>query len=119
MLAVLLIGLLLAGVAAGLFARALLVPRLRAAETIGSIEAYGYSGRLRSRTRQRPNLLSRLDALAGAVGASLSARVHGFSEQQLRRQLRSNLVTVIGVDGYDHLPTLLEQYRRLMTEDGE
>lgn len=52
-----------------------------------------------------------LTILQGQLGADLF--------EQLRRQLRSNLVTVIGVDGYDHLPTLLEQYRRLMTEDGE
>ncbi|MBF2074069.1 MAG: tetratricopeptide repeat protein [Synechococcales cyanobacterium C42_A2020_086] len=33
---------------------------------------------------------------------------------QLRRQQRANLIPLIGVDGYDHLPQLLEQYRQSM-----
>lgn len=45
-----------------------------------------------------------LSILQGQLGSDLF--------DQLRRQLRSNLISVIGVDGYDHLPTLLEQYRR-------
>ncbi|MCU0524170.1 MAG: tetratricopeptide repeat protein [Elainella sp. Prado103] len=52
-----------------------------------------------------------LTILQGQLGADLF--------EQVRRQLRSNLVAVIGVDGYDHLPVLLENYRRLMTEDAE
>jgi hypothetical protein len=27
-------------------------------------------------------------------------------------QLRPELIAAIGVDGYDHLPTLIEQYRQ-------
>ncbi len=53
--------------------------------------------------RQSAALLS---ILQGQLGADLF--------EQLRRQLRPNLIPVIGVDGYDHLPTLLEQYRRSM-----
>jgi tetratricopeptide (TPR) repeat protein len=32
--------------------------------------------------------------------------------QQVRQQYRSAIIAMIGVDGYDHLPTLLEQYKR-------
>lgn len=34
--------------------------------------------------------------------------------EQLRRQLRPHLIPVIGVDGYDHLPSLLDAYRQGM-----
>lgn len=32
--------------------------------------------------------------------------------QQVRKQYRSVIIPIIGVDGYDHLPTLLEQYKQ-------
>jgi hypothetical protein len=32
--------------------------------------------------------------------------------EQVRRQLRTTIIGVIGVDGYDHLPKLLQEYRQ-------
>lgn len=32
--------------------------------------------------------------------------------EQIRQRLRTNFIAVIGVDGYDHLPQLLENYRQ-------
>lgn len=51
--------------------------------------------------RQPAGLLSILEGQLGAVAFT-----------QLRQQLRPKLIAVIGVDGYDHLPALLESYRR-------
>ena len=44
MILVLLIGLVLIAVSFGLFARTLLMPRLRAAESLRQIDVYGFSG---------------------------------------------------------------------------
>ncbi|WNZ25201.1 tetratricopeptide repeat protein [Leptolyngbya sp. NK1-12] len=51
--------------------------------------------------RQSAGLLTILQGQLGEVGF-----------EQLRRQLRPQLIPVIGVDGYDHLPTLLNDYRQ-------
>lgn len=53
--------------------------------------------------RQPAGLLSILQGQIGELGF-----------EQLRRQLRGEMIAVIGVDGYDHLPKLLETYRQSM-----
>jgi len=45
-----------------------------------------------------------LTILQGQLGDSLL--------QQIRQQYRSLIIPIIGVDGYDHLPKLLEQYKQ-------
>lgn len=45
----------------------------------------------------------------------LQGRLGDISFEQLRRSLRQNLIAMIGVDGYDHLPKLLAAYRESMS----
>jgi tetratricopeptide (TPR) repeat protein len=54
-----------------------------------------------SEWRQPAGLLT---VLQGQIGAE--------SFEQLRRSLRPHIMAVIGIDGYDYLPQLLEEYRR-------
>ncbi|HEY9647006.1 MAG TPA: hypothetical protein V6C88_11580, partial [Chroococcidiopsis sp.] len=42
----------------------------------------------------------------------LQGQLGETSFQALLNEQRSQIIRVIGVDGYDHLPTLLDQYRR-------
>jgi tight adherence protein C len=94
---ILLIGLILVGVAFGLFARTLLLPRFRAAEGLRQINVYGFKAapaaalaeHRESAGRRLPRLgLSEgLDAVAGKVGGKLAGRGQGMSEENLRRLL--------------------------------
>lgn len=62
-------------------------------------------------------LLEQIPAVEWRQPAGLLTIIQGQKGDafaQLRQQLRSNIIAVIGVDGYDHLPKLLEDYRRLM-----
>jgi tight adherence protein C len=93
---VLLIGLLLVAVSFGLFARSLLMPRLRAAESLRQIDVYGFSataaavsdapgrGRLPSLPLRRG-----LDSLASRFGLLISSHVKSASEANLKRLLQS------------------------------
>jgi tight adherence protein C len=92
---VLLIGVLLVAVSFGLFARSLLMPRMRAAESLRQIDVYGFSGT----TSAGPGaaapagppglgLRTRVDSLAGSLGQAISSRSTSFSEENLRRLLQ-------------------------------
>ncbi len=46
----------------------------------------------------------------------LQGQLGEITFEQLRRQLRAELAAVIGVDGYDHLPQLLANYRKTLED---
>jgi tight adherence protein C len=91
---VLLIGLLLIAVSFGLFARTLLMPRLRAAESLRQIDAYGFSGQAVAADaapgRRLPQLHLRegVDLFASKLGQLISVHVKSLSEENLRRLLQ-------------------------------
>lgn len=98
MILILLIGVLLVGVAAWLLARALVFPRLRAAQTVQEISSYGLesTGRQVAATshpataesaREGLDVRRALDTLATTVGQRLTGRVSSTREEQLRRHL--------------------------------
>jgi tight adherence protein C len=112
---VLLIGLLLVAVSFGLFARSLLMPRLRAAESLRQIDVYGFSttaaagadGVPRGRL-PRLHLREGIDSLAGRVGHMISSRVKSASEDNLRRLLQ-------GAGFYTTQPRRFVGYQALVT----
>jgi tight adherence protein C len=91
---VLLIGLVLIAVSFGLFARSLLLPRMRAAGSLRQIDVYGFSGAAVSTDAApqgklpRLRLKERMDSLANATGRMVSGRFQSVSEENLRRVLR-------------------------------
>ena len=94
MILVLLIGLAFVAVAAGLFARALLVSRRFASQAVTNIGEYGFEADgAASRTPRkdggagRPTMRERVDSMASAIGASMSGRVGSMSEESLRARL--------------------------------
>ena len=95
MILVLLIGLLLIGVSFGLFARTLLLPRMRAAESLRQIDVYGFSGTAAESSDSNHRGLPRLhlregvDSLATKFGKFISSRVTSVNEENLRRILQS------------------------------
>jgi len=44
----------------------------------------------------------------------LQGQLGEISFQKLLAQQRSQIIPIIGVDGYDHIPQILEQYRQFM-----
>jgi tight adherence protein C len=83
---ILLIGLFLAGASVYLVARAVAMPRMRTAETIAQIDAYGYS---RSQgDEDGPSVMKgALDDIAGAVGGVIAGRFGSLRETELRNRL--------------------------------
>jgi tight adherence protein C len=87
----LVIGLLLLGVSCMLVVRALLIPRGRTLETIGTIETYGYSaaaaaGR-KAADRPAKKRLTALDELASRLGNVIARHIGSKQEAEVRRQL--------------------------------
>jgi tight adherence protein C len=86
----LIIGVLLIGASVALMARAMMLPRIRAAERIGEISAYyGFPAAVaeESTDRRRP-LTDALDRLATRLGGAMSPSMRS-EEDQLRRMLLS------------------------------
>jgi len=84
---ILLLGaLVLAGTSVALALRALALPRLRASETVGHIEAYGYASRKGDDAAPRP-VRGMLDGVANLVGGLMASRLGGLREAQLRNEL--------------------------------
>ena len=83
---ILLVGLFLAGASVYLVARAVAMPRMRTAETIAQIDAYGYS---RSQGEEGGSSVMKgaLDDIAGAVGGVIAGRFGQPREAQLRNRL--------------------------------
>ena len=86
MILILISGLLLAGTAVTLAARALAMPRARTAETLAQIDDYGYAGPRAPQSRQRP-LTGALDNLANTAGAWVAKRFGSLNEAKLRDEL--------------------------------
>ena len=86
MILILIAGLLLAGTAVTLAARALAMPRARAAEALAQIADYGYAGPRAPRSGKGP-LTSALDNLANRTGAWVAKRFGSLREAKLRDEL--------------------------------
>ena len=78
----------LVGASVALVARAVAMPRVRAAETIGQIDSYGYAGQ-GAQAAAGAGLRGPLDELAGLVGGLLASRFGGPHEAELRNHLMS------------------------------
>jgi tight adherence protein C len=91
---VLLIGLFLIAVSFGLFARTLLLPRMRTAASLRQIDAYGFSGAALESADSAPRGLPRLhlregvDSLATKFGKLIASRVTSINEENLKRILQ-------------------------------
>jgi tight adherence protein C len=84
---ILLGGLFLAGAAVTLATRALAMPKVRAAETLGQIDAYGFTGRKAEAEARGGTLQPALDRLAYALGGMIAKRFGGLREEKLRAEL--------------------------------
>ena len=82
----LLTGIGLIGACAALVGRAIALPRLRALERVGEIEAYGYAAPERGAAPTRA-LTGALDNVAKGLGSFFEGRLHGLSESDSRREL--------------------------------
>src|SRR5512134_2052047 len=78
-------GLVLCGVSVVLVARAAVMPRLRASETLGRIGSYGFTSRQIEEAGPGPARTA-LDGVAASVGG-LAGRLAGFREASVRRSL--------------------------------
>jgi tight adherence protein C len=92
---VLLIGLFLIALSFALFARTLLLPRMRAADSLRQIDVYGFSGTGAASAEATPtsrlprlHLREGVDSLAGGFGTFISSRVRSVNEENLRRILQ-------------------------------
>lgn len=85
-MAIFVAGLFFAGLAVALLLRAAVLPRLRTAETIESIDGYGYAGQ-RADSDPGRGLRAGLDDVAGFVGSLLGRRFASMREGQLRNEL--------------------------------
>jgi tight adherence protein C len=88
MFLIFLIGVGLLGAAAVLALRAVAMPRLRAAELLGQIDAYGVGGAEEPEPKG-PGLIARLDETAGVVGRFAASRLSSFDESVIRNELMS------------------------------
>ena len=82
----LLIAVALVGTAVALFARALVMPRIRTNETLGHIPAYGFKGK-QAEAESGGGVRLALDGVAGMLGGLVAGRLG--SETELRNRLRS------------------------------
>jgi tight adherence protein C len=87
MILVLLIGLVLLGTAVALVSRALIVARLRTAETLGQIGHYGFAGT--AELTPTGGMRGFLDSAASGIGLVLTERLGVMDEERLRKQLIS------------------------------
>jgi tight adherence protein C len=83
---VFLVGLILVATATGLFARAVVIPRLRAEQTIAQIADYGFTAGVRA-SDQTGQLFGPFDVLAGIVGTALTVRLGTTRVDAARKQL--------------------------------
>jgi tight adherence protein C len=79
-------GLFLAGASAALLGRALVMSRVRATDTIGQIEAYGFSSSHEVES-EGGGVRTTLDGIASLVGGIVGRRLTGIREAELRDEL--------------------------------
>jgi tight adherence protein C len=82
----LLMGLALCGASVVLVARAMVMPGLRASETLGRIGSYGFTSKQTEESGRPGAARTALDGVAGSLGG-LAGRFTGFREASLRRAL--------------------------------
>ena len=85
MILTLLIGLVLTAAAVALVAQAVIASRLRAVETLGQIERYGFVGPVE--LKPSPGLRGIIDEIASGIGSLLVDRLHLVKPDALRKQL--------------------------------
>jgi tight adherence protein C len=83
----LLSGLFLAGASVALVVRAITMSNVRTAETIGQIEAYGFSSSRDKEKQRSGGVRTTADAVASLVGGAVARRFGGLREDDLRNQL--------------------------------
>jgi tight adherence protein C len=86
-LLILLVGLFLAGAAVFLVARAVAMPRVRAAEMIGQIGSYGFSGTREEVAPKQTAVRGALDDVANLIGSAIARRASSGREAALRDRL--------------------------------
>jgi tight adherence protein C len=79
-------GLFLAGASAALLGRALVMPRVRATDTIGQIDAYGFASSHEPES-EGGGVRTTLDGIASLVGGIVGRRLTGIREAELRDEL--------------------------------
>ncbi len=90
MILVLLIGLGLIGLAVAALARALTLPRVRTADTLNQIQAYGFTARTDDAAAAGGAVRGALDSIASTLGNLFAARLgRGSAETDLRTKLMS------------------------------
>jgi tight adherence protein C len=83
----LLVGLFLAGASVYLIARAVAMPRVRAADMIGQIDSYGFS-RARDEDAEKPTAVrGALDDVANVIGSAIASRAGSGREAKMRARL--------------------------------
>jgi tight adherence protein C len=98
-------GLFLVAVAASLLVRAVAVPRLRAEETLGRIDDYGFTGGAQPVEREA-SIFGPFDALASGIGAALTVRFGTRRADEARKHLA-------GAGLYDVEPRKLIGYQAM------
>jgi tight adherence protein C len=86
-LLILLVGLFLAGAAVYLVGRAVAMPRVRAAEMIGQIDSYGFSGGRDEPPQKQTAVRGALDDVANLIGSAIARRASSGREAALRDRL--------------------------------
>jgi len=81
----LLVGLVLTAVAVALVAQAAIASRLRAAETLGQIDRYGFAGPVE--LKPAGGVRGIFDDIASGIGTLFVDKLHLFNEEALRKQL--------------------------------
>jgi tight adherence protein C len=82
----LIIGVALVATIAALIGRAVALPRLRAMDHLGRLDAYGFGAGASEERPQRP-LSGALDGVARRLGSLVEGRIKGLSEAETRRAL--------------------------------
>jgi tight adherence protein C len=108
MIVILLVGLALLALAVTLVARGASAGRARAVETLGQMQAYGYSTPVPQTAPKRGRLGEALDSLAAWLGESATAKVARLDERELRTEL-------VSAGLYDVSPRKFSGYRILST----
>jgi tight adherence protein C len=84
-----------AGASVALISRAVAMPRVRTAETMGQIDSYGYSRASGEGDGESGAVRGALDDIAGFVGGLFSGRLGGVKEAELRNELMAAGLYVI------------------------
>jgi tight adherence protein C len=111
MILVLVIGLVLAGAAAALFARVLMKPRLQATETVAEVRSYGFNAKervVRVRRHREISPREQLDSLATALGKFIGTNFSSLSVEATRRHL-------VAAGMYTTSPLKVLGYQALLT----